>query len=87
MGGEAFLSPVRPVELHHLRAAPDVRFRSHDLLLPICTRHHVARPGDTTDAAHAATQDDWATRWFGSPARLYATVALLYATWAEQQRS
>ncbi|KQR22907.1 hypothetical protein ASF71_06990 [Deinococcus sp. Leaf326] len=77
---------VKPVQLHHLRVFPDVRFRTYELVIPCCQRHHIARPGDTTDAAHGATQEAWALQWFGGLAQLFAIVALLYATWAEAQR-
>lgn len=74
------------IQLHHLRLFPDVRFRTYDVVIPVCPRHHIARPGDITDAVHAATQEAWAIRWFGGLAQLLATVVLLFATWAEAQR-
>lgn len=76
---------VHPVELHHLKAGSNARFRTHDVLLPLCARHHRAEPG-TTPAVHAASQDDWATTHFGSPAALWQRVALTLTTWAEAQR-
>ncbi len=76
---------VRPVELHHLKAGQHARFRSNDVLLPLCTRHHQAQPGNTP-AAHAANQDAWATTHFGSVVALWQHVALQLTEWAEAQR-
>lgn len=54
---------AHPVELHHIKVGYDDRNRTHAVLAPLCTRHHVARPGDHTDAIHAMTIDDIEARY------------------------
>jgi hypothetical protein len=46
---------VAGVELHHVRLEADERYRTHNHLLPLCQRHHGARPGDSADSIHART--------------------------------
>ena len=41
------------IELHHAKTEPGDRFRTHERLLPLCKRHHGARPGDSADSIHA----------------------------------
>lgn len=41
------------IELHHVRTEADDRYRTHARMVPLCTRHHIARPGDSTDSIHA----------------------------------
>lgn len=77
---------VRPVELHHVRVGANDRYRTHEVLLPVCTRHHVARPGDGTDAAHTG-QDAWIERHWGTPAAFWQALALLYVEYARTSDS
>ena len=51
--GRCLICGVRPVELHHIRTDFDERSRSNERVIPLCTRHHAARPGDDTDSIHA----------------------------------
>lgn len=41
------------VQLHHQKVEADDRNRSFDLFVGTCERHHIARPGDSTDSVHA----------------------------------
>lgn len=74
---------VRPVELHHVRVTANDRYRTHEVLAPICTRHHIARPGDGTDAAHTG-QDEWVARHFGGYEAFWLQVALTYVKYAQE---
>ena len=58
--GCVFCGVKTGIELHHTKAEPGDRFRTHDRLIPVCQRHHGARPGDSTDSIHAYTYEDMA---------------------------
>ena len=69
-------------ELHHVRVGND-RYRTNEALAPCCTRHHIARPGDSEDAAHAG-QDEWVERHFGNYAAFWQAIALTYIRYAQE---
>lgn len=46
------------IELHHVRTEADDRYRTHNRLVPLCPRHHGARPGDSADSIHARSFAD-----------------------------
>lgn len=71
-------------ELHHVKL-PGTRFRSQDILLPLCLRHHGAPHGQ--QAAHANHQDDWVLTHWPSVAVFWAQIAHMYADWAFQEDS
>jgi hypothetical protein len=48
---------ARPVQLHHMKVGHDDRNRTNTVFAALCERHHIARPGDSTDAIHAMTID------------------------------
>lgn len=77
---------VKPVELHHVRVGANDRYRTNEVLLPCCTRHHIARPGDATDAAHTG-QDEWVRRHWGDYGQFWQAVALLYVRYAAESDS
>lgn len=64
-------------ELHHLKAGQDTRFRSRELLAPLCARHHQAQHG--TQAAHANHQADWIAQHWPTPEAFWLDLAALYA--------
>lgn len=74
---------VRPVELHHVRVGADDRSRTNEVLAPVCTRHHIARAGDSADAAHSG-QAAWIERHFGSAETFWVKLALLYVRYAQE---
>lgn len=65
-------------ELHHLKLS-GTRFRSQDVLIPTCLRHHQAQPGLHSVAAHAANQDEWIARFWPSQEAFWQSLAALYA--------
>ena len=71
-------------ELHHVKL-PGTRFRSQEILLPLCLRHHGAPHGQ--QAAHANHQDDWVLTHWPSVAAFWAQIAHMYADWAFQEES
>lgn len=71
------------IELHHLRAMPDSRFRSAEVLLPVCARHHRAEPGHS-EAAHAAHQSDWILAHWPDEAAFWQALALTYIRYAQE---
>lgn len=65
-------------ELHHLKL-PDTRFRTQNILLPLCARHHRAEPGHHSVAAHAQHQTDWIVRFWPSETDFWREIVQLYA--------
>ena len=65
-------------ELHHLKL-DGTRFRSQEVLLPLCRAHHQAQPGHRSEAAHAQHQGDWIACFWPSQAAFWESLAALYA--------
>jgi hypothetical protein len=65
-------------ELHHLKLQ-GTRFRTQDVLIPTCLRHHQAQPGLHSVAAHASNQDEWIARFWPSQEAFWQSLAALYA--------
>lgn len=64
-------------ELHHLKLGSDTRFRSQDVLCPLCRRHHQASL--SRGAAHEHHQSDWIQKFWPSEAEFWMDLAALYA--------
>jgi hypothetical protein len=63
-------------ELHHLKLT-GTRFRSQEVLAPLCRRHHQAQMGQ--QSAHANHQQDWIAQHWPSEAAFWESLSALYA--------
>lgn len=63
-------------ELHHLKLV-NTRFRSQEVLAPLCHRHHQAQTGQ--QSAHANHQQDWIAQHWPSQEAFWLDLAALYA--------
>jgi hypothetical protein len=63
-------------ELHHLRL-PDTRYRTQELLIGLCRRHHQAPAGQ--QSAHANHQADWIAAHWPSQEAFWRDLSAIYA--------